>query len=122
MASSTSLSSNQLSSGTITDNIPDDDLKSVNLEEITSIGSTGDTEITSVKTGARDKDESTSSHINEDFDSMGYHDDVPYQDKLFANIRRMSNTVSTTLLMDHYLTLYSTSLQVTNTSHNDFSY
>ena len=113
MASSTSLSSNQLSSGTITDNIPDDDLKSVNLEEITSIGSTGDTEITSVKNGTRDKDESTSSHINEDFDSMGYHDDVPYQDKLFANIRRMSNTVSATLLVIRYLTLYSTSLSLT---------
>ena len=113
MASSTSTSSNQLSSGTITDNIPDDDLKSVNLEEITSIGSTGDTEITSVKNGARDKDESTSSHINEDFDSMGYHDDAPYQDKLFANIRRMSNTVSATLLVIRYLTLYSTSLSLT---------
>ena len=112
MASSTSLSSNQLSSGTITDNIPDDDLKSVNLEEITSIGSTGDTEITSVKNGTRDKDESTSSHINEDFDSMGYHVDVPYEDKLFANVRRMSNTVSTTLLMIHYLTLYSTLLSL----------
>ena len=112
VASSTSLSSNQLSSGTITDNIPDDDLKSVNLEEITSIGSTGDTEITSVKNGARDKNESISSHINEDFDSMGYHVDVPYEDKLFANVRRMSNTVSTTLLIIHYLTLYSTLLSL----------
>ena len=112
VASSTSTSSNQLS-GTLTDNIPDDDLKSVNLEEITSIGSTGDTEITSVKNGARDKNESISSHINEDIDSVVYHEDVPYEDKLFANVRRMSNTVSTTLLVIHYLTLYSTSLSLT---------
>ena len=112
VASSTSLSSNQLSSGTITDVIPDDDLKSINLEEITSIGSTGDTEITSVKNGARDKNESISSHINEDIDSVVYHEDVPYEDKLFANVRRMSNTVSTTLLVIHYLTPYSTSLSL----------
>ena len=84
LGSTTSTSSNQFSNGTIIDNIGDDDLKSFNFEDVTSSGSTANTEITSIRNGIRGKD----------LDIVPGGDDLSYQDKLFENVRRLSNTVS----------------------------
>ena len=92
VASTTSTSSNQLSNGTIIDNIADDDLKS--FDEITSSGSTGNTEIASIKNGIHRKDEQFTNSGGENLDAVSSGDDLSYQDKLHANVRRLSNTVS----------------------------
>ena len=94
VASTASISSNKLSNGTIIDNIVEDDFKSFNLEEITSTGSTGNTEITSLKNGTDRREEHASVSIGDDFGIDGYAEDLSYQDKLHANVRRLSNTVS----------------------------
>ena len=95
VTSTTSISSNRCSNGTIIDNVADDDLKSFNLEEVASNGSTGNTEITSIKNGNHNKEERRVSNFSGvDIDSVAYVDDLSYQDKLFSNVRRLSNTVS----------------------------
>ena len=92
VASTTSTSSNQLSNGTIVDSIVDDDLKS--FDEITSSGSTGNTEIASIKNVLQFKNEHPMNSNGDHLDIPTYEDELSYQDKVHANVRRLSNTVS----------------------------
>ena len=90
-SSTTSTLSNQLSSGTIIDNFGDYDL---NLDDIPSSASTGNTEIRSLKHETQRNPVNKTYALEVESDIKPHQNDLTYQENVLEKVQRLSNDVS----------------------------